>query len=233
MFYARKALTQGVDAPLAPEPPIVPPISRIQNSILDEMARGEYYKPLDSQLVELRKRAEGACERFNEFASKGMSKDEMSRCLHSIIEYDPNKPDGVMSNPGQWIGNEVKVQAPFYADYGFNLRIGDDVCIKANCRFEDPRMIIIGNGTTIGPNVTISGELVPRAGRHWRRGVTIRIGRNVYIGANCVIAPRDLSPTGLEHPDQSEIVIGDDAYIAPGTVVCEVNTLIISMIIPA
>jgi len=191
------------------------------------MLAGELYNPLDTHLLELRQRAESACERLNDIGSKGTSNEEMSRLLNKIVDYDPFKPEGPLPGlSGQHIGTNVRIQVPFHADYGFNLRIGDDVLIKANCRFEDARHIQIGNGSVIGPNVLISGELMPRYTMpydlKYRRGITIRIGKNVFIGPNSVIAPRVLHPPrDLDRRDQHEIVIGDGAYIAPGSVVYE------------
>jgi acetyltransferase-like isoleucine patch superfamily enzyme len=203
--------------------PLTNNITESPQNNLEQMITGRYFKPNESELVELRKRAETACERFNHVSSQGMGQEEMLRCLRKIVEYDPKKPDNNISpGGGIRVGTGVKVHSPFWVDYGFNIRFGDNVTIKGGCRIEDCREVQIGNNTVIGPGVTISGELHfhDPGYKIWRRGLTIRIGRNVFIGAGVIIAPTDYPATAR---DAGEIVIGDEAYISPGTVVCSVR----------
>jgi len=49
------------------------------------------------------------------------------------------------------------------------------------------------------------------------RGIKIVIGNRVHIGAGCVIAPSE------EHVQDGILVIGDGAYINPGSTVVKVS----------
>jgi acetyltransferase-like isoleucine patch superfamily enzyme len=196
-----------------------PNMSNNEETALDAMITKNPYKEGDETLVELRKRAAIACERYNTFSLGGLGAEETLKNLRGIIDFDPLKPNSTidLSQASDRIGEHVRISAPFYAEYGFNMRIGSRVTIKAGCRFEDTSNISIGDDTTIGPNVVISGEMHysdPRW-RPWRRGVDIKIGSNVYIGANVTIAPED---TRMDHGTR-EIIIPDGCYIAPGAVI--------------
>ena len=96
---------------------------------------------------------------------------------------------------------------PFYTDCGKNTTIGKNVFINAGCKFQDQGGITIGDGSLIGHNVVLAtlnhsllaskrANLIP---------APIRIGKNVWIGANAVVLPG--------------VTIGDGAVIAAGAVV--------------
>lgn len=106
---------------------------------------------------------------------------------------------------------------PFYTDCGKNTTIGKNVFINAGCKFQDQGGITIGDGSLIGHNVVLAtlnhsllaskrANLIP---------APIRIGKNVWIGANAVVLPG--------------VTIGDGAVIAAGAVVTrnvEANTVV-------
>ena len=96
---------------------------------------------------------------------------------------------------------------PFYTDCGKNIHIGKNVFINMGCKFQDQGGIFIGDGALIGHNVVLAtlnhapspgdrGSMIP---------APIRIGRNVWVGANAVILPG--------------VTIGDGAIVAAGAVV--------------
>lgn len=96
---------------------------------------------------------------------------------------------------------------PFYTDCGKNIKIGKHVFINACCRFQDQGGIEIGNGVLIGHNTTIATlnhdfnpakrqNLIPNP---------VKIGDNVWIGADCTILPG--------------VTIGDGAIVGAGSVV--------------
>lgn len=108
---------------------------------------------------------------------------------------------------GQNIDDTFNMFPPFYTDCGVNLHIGKNVFFNSGCRFQDQGGIYIGDGCLIGHNVvlaTINHDLDPT-----RRGTNlpapIRIGNNVWIGANATVLPG--------------VAIGDNAVIAAGAVV--------------
>jgi acetyltransferase-like isoleucine patch superfamily enzyme len=123
------------------------------------------------------------------------------------------------------IGKDVYVDPPFRCDYGYNIWIGNNVVIEANCFISDARGVTIGDGTLIGPNVTIMGKVYPyelesRKGgpmKAMARGFRIVIGKNVCIGANCVISPSE------DHVQNGVLEIGVGAYITSGSTVVKVS----------
>lgn len=96
---------------------------------------------------------------------------------------------------------------PFYTDCGKNITIGKNVFINAGCKFQDQGGITIGDGSLIGHNVvlvTLNHSLLASK-RANLIPAPIRIGKNVWIGANAVVLPG--------------VTIGDGAVIAAGAVV--------------
>lgn len=96
---------------------------------------------------------------------------------------------------------------PFYTDCGKNIRLGKNVFINSGCRFQDQGGIIIGDGVLIGHNVvlaTLNHDVDPQK-RSDMFPAPIRIGKNVWIGAQATVLPG--------------VTIGDGAIVAAGAVV--------------
>ena len=96
---------------------------------------------------------------------------------------------------------------PFSADFGKNIRIGENVFINSGCRFQDQGGIDIGAGSLIGHNAvitTLNHDMLPsrRADLHPARVV---IGVGVWFGANVTVLPG--------------VSIGDGAVVGAGAVV--------------
>ncbi|MBK0347734.1 sugar O-acetyltransferase [Aerococcaceae bacterium zg-ZJ1578] len=118
---------------------------------------------------------------------------------------------------GRVIDESFSLFPPFNTDCGKNIKIGKNVFINSGCKFQDQGGIELGDGTLVGHNVVMAtlnhnlsvekrGNLIP---------APIKIGRNVWIGANATICQ------GVE--------IGDGAVIAAGAVVTknvEKNTVV-------
>ena len=108
---------------------------------------------------------------------------------------------------GKPVDESVTVFPPLHADFGKNLTVGERVFINAGCKFQDQGGITIGDDTLIGHNsvfATLNHDLDPsrRADLH---PAPIRIGRNVWIGANVTIL--------------AGVTVGDDAVVAAASVV--------------
>lgn len=107
------------------------------------------------------------------------------------------------------VGENVAVRAPFFVDYGYNIRLGDGVFMNFNCVILDVVEVTIGAATAIGPGVQILTADHPRDPVQRRTGQEsgqpIHIGANVWIGGGAIILPG--------------VTIGDDAVIGAGAVV--------------
>lgn len=107
------------------------------------------------------------------------------------------------------VGEGAVIRPPFHCDYGYNIRLGDDVFLNYGCIILDVVAVTIGAGTQIGPGVQILTADHPRdpaaraTGAEWGRPIVI--GRNVWIGGGALILPG--------------VTIGDDAIIGAGSVV--------------
>lgn len=116
---------------------------------------------------------------------------------------------------------ECRPNAYFACKKGAKLRLGDNVFVNRNTIMVCHKEISVGDGTAIGPNVCIFDH-DHRYGpdgfktKEFKDG-TVRIGKNVWIGAGAVI---------LRDTD-----IGDNCIIGAGTVVkgtVPANTMIVS-----
>ena len=106
-------------------------------------------------------------------------------------------------------GNDAVIRPPFFCDFGYNIRIGDNVFMNFNCVILDVVEVEIGDRTQIGPAVQIYAADHPRDAETRREGLEfgrpVRIGRDVWIGGGAIILPG--------------VTIGDGAVIGAGSVV--------------
>jgi len=121
------------------------------------------------------------------------SEEELNALLSELVGYEVDK--------------SVRVFAPFYSDFGANIKLGKNVVINNACCFQDQGGITIGDGSLIGHQVvlaTINHDLAPS-----RRGdmtfAPIVIGKNVWVGSHATIL--------------QGVTVGDGAVVAAGAVV--------------
>lgn len=202
--------------PPPPPPPIVPPggsaqttnqlaLSRShfppprQQTQKELMLQGQFFRPLDKELLLERERCNAACWRFNNSTNpnNGVSATERSRLFKEILvptEPVNLSPTSPVSRMGR-VGEEVIVEAPFTCDYGYNLAIASNVFIGRNCTFLDCASIKIGKNTYIGPNVSIfTAELDQNpscrmGGKSLQKATPVIIEEDVWIGGNVTILP--------------------------------------------
>ena len=108
---------------------------------------------------------------------------------------------------GKPVGEGFGLFPPFYTDFGKNITVGTNVFINADCKFQDQGGIFIDDGALIGHGVvlaTLNHDLDP-AERQRLYPAPIRIGKNVWIGANATVL--------------QGVTIGDGAVVAAGAVV--------------
>lgn len=108
----------------------------------------------------------------------------------------------------QTVDESFHLIPPVYSVHGINIRVGRNVFVNQNCRFDDIVGIDIGDDVMIGPGVSLITGGHPVAPADRRNGITsapIVIGRNVWIGASAMIL--------------QGVTVGDDSVVAAGAVV--------------
>ena len=108
------------------------------------------------------------------------------------------------------VGGRVRFRHPLMIQHPEYIYIEDNVSINRNCTFLAHGKIFIGKNTMIGPSVTIItvNHNYQAEGLNAQRSHVlsqVRIGENVWIGANSLILPG--------------ISIGHNAVVAAGSVV--------------
>lgn len=87
------------------------------------------------------------------------------------------------------------IQPPVNMDYGYNVKLGKNVCVNFNATFLDTCTISLGSRTLVGPNVSFFSATHPldpviRNGTKGPEyGLEINIGEDCWIGGNVVILP--------------------------------------------
>lgn len=107
--------------------------------------------------------------------------------------------------------NDPWVEPPVIMDYGYNVRLGNNVFINFNAVFLDTCLTTVGSRTLVGPNVHFYSATHPLdpAVRNGTRGPEmgkeIHIGEDCWIGGNVCILPG--------------VVIGKGSVVGAGSVV--------------
>ena len=188
----------------------------------DNMLRGWPYDQNDPILYSERQECQRILQRFHIQADTISQRDplwrqnavaifEPARRRPSIVSLPPRRSSA--SNPATYtfpevispslypgyLGENVNIERGFDCDYGYNIRIANDVDIRANCYIEDAAVVDIGPGTSIGRDVMILTSepepFVPGRRPLFRsRGVVI--GEGCVIGARVVILPGAVLPAG-------------------------------------
>ena len=158
----------------------------------EKMLAGELYDPGDPELCELRSRAQRFMRSYN----------------NTIVDDVPVRSALLSAHVGA-IGKSCAIRAPIYVDYGVNIYVGDRVFMNYGCVLLDVCRIEIGAGSQIGPAVQIVTADHPRdpavRAAGLEMGRPIRIGKNVWIGAQAVILPG--------------VTIGAGAIVGAGSIV--------------
>ncbi|WP_141731984.1 sugar O-acetyltransferase [Oligoflexus tunisiensis] len=141
----------------------------------EKMLAGEFYQPLDPELVALREEARDLTQAYN--ATREVEQGDRLSLLKRLL--------GSM-------GADVCIQPPFFCDYGFNIHLGDRVFFNFNCVVLDVCEVRIGDVCLFGPAVQIYAATHPmnaelRRQQEFARPVTI--GSDVWVGGGSIICP--------------------------------------------
>ncbi|WP_302048069.1 sugar O-acetyltransferase [Megamonas funiformis] len=172
-------------------------------SELSKCLQGKQFNCIDDELVSIITKARRLTKQYNQ------TKFE-----------DTIQKDSILSELFAKIGNNVKIDVPFYCDYGQHISIGNNVIININCTFVDCNKITIGNNVLIASNVQIYTATHPvnisdRLLDNWSYNnphaffntyaLPVTIEDNVWIGGGVIILPG--------------VTIGKNSVIGAGSVV--------------
>jgi len=157
----------------------------------EKMLNGEFYNPLDPELIKEKTEARRLTRLFNESVDDNKKMDVIKEQLFGST------------------GKNIYVEAPFRCDYGYNIHVKENVFLNFDCVFLDICEIRIGENCLIGPGVhiyTATHSIHPfqrEAGTGY--GMPVNIGNNVWVGGGAIINPG--------------VTIGNNVVIASGAVV--------------
>lgn len=172
-------------------------------SELSRCLQGQQFNCIDKDLVSIIAKARNLTKQYNQTNFD-----------------DTNTKATLLSELFAQIGNNVKIDVPFYCDYGQNISIGNNVIININCTFIDCNKITIGNNVLIASNVQIYTATHPvdvneRLLANWSYdnphaffntyALPVTIEDNVWIGGGVIILPG--------------VTIGKNSVIGAGSVV--------------
>ena len=139
----------------------------------------------------------------------GVSQEAIRICMAINNRYHtPEELRALMAElTGRPVPEGFALFPPFSSDCGKNIHLGRDVFVNAGCKFQDQGGIYLGDRVLVGQNVvlaTLNHGMDParRADLH---PAPIRIGDDVWIGANATVLPG--------------VTIGDGVIVAAGAVV--------------
>ncbi len=156
------------------------------------MLRGYPYRADDSLLSKERMKVRKLIRKYN--ASSPSELKKRAKLLYKILGKR---------------GNRCVIHPPLYCDYGYNIEVGENFFANYNCILLDVNKIIIGENVMLAPGViiTTAGHPIHPEARNsgLEYGKPIKIGNNVWLGANVVINPG--------------VTIGNNVVIGSGSVV--------------
>ncbi|KAL8964668.1 MAG: hypothetical protein Q9183_004292 [Haloplaca sp. 2 TL-2023] len=176
-----------------------PPQRRNDMVERDKMLKGNYYSPFSPALTQDRENCMAAVWRFNNATnpSHGASPEERQRRFREIMACRPTPEPTPSANgnadaqpnimPVGRVGSNVAVEAPFHCDYGYNINIGNDVLIGADCRISDTCSVTIGDRCIFSPNVKLVCATYPIDPRRRQGSSGQALGRNIVIEEDCWI----------------------------------------------
>ena len=195
----------------------------------EKMLKGMYYYPMTPALTEDRERCIAAIWRFNNATnpSHGASPEERTRLFRQILSLRPS-PEPPLSNgeapptnfplPFGSCGERVVVEAPFHCDYGYNITVGDDVLIGADCRISDTCSVTIGARCIFSPNVKLVCATYPIDPRRRMGSNGPALGRNIVIEEDCWIGANVTILAGVR--------VGKSSTVGAGSLLHQVKFLV-------
>lgn len=158
----------------------------------EKMIAGKAYYPGDAQLLADRAAAKQILYEYNRLSPSHAKQREAY--IRELLAQT---------------GDSFVIEQPFYCDYGYNIKIGENFFSNMNCVILDEALVTIGDNVLFAPNVSLYTAGHPLdverrvAGIEYARPITI--GNNVWVGGSVTILPG--------------VSIGDNSVIGGGSVV--------------
>lgn len=159
----------------------------------EKMLAGMIYDAnYDPTLIEERLKCKEMCRDYNELRPSDMaSRDALLRRLLGEVKGD------------------LLIEQPFYCDYGYNISVGRNFYSNFNMVILDGAPVTFGDNVFVAPNCGFYTAGHPLDYESRNKGLEyarpIRIGNNVWIGAQVCVLPG--------------VTIGDNCVIGAGSVV--------------
>ncbi len=158
----------------------------------EKMLAGELYSPEDSELHSMHLSAQKIFLKYNK-----------TKCTQE------KKRDKLIKKLFGKTGEKIRVEVPFFCDYGSNIEVGENFFANYGCIILDVNKVKIGKNCMIAPNVGLYSATHPvRAEERYNGvelGLPITIGDNCWIGAGAIICPG--------------VTIGNNVVVGAGSVV--------------
>lgn len=141
--------------------------------------------------------------------------DERLECKELCRDYNDLRPREIEAREAmlRQILGEVKdgilIEQPFYCDYGYNVRVGNNFYANFNLVILDEAPVSFGDNVFIAPNCGFYTAGHPLDATERNKGLEyalpISVGDNVWIGAGVSVLPG--------------VTIGDNCVIGAGSIV--------------
>ena len=158
----------------------------------EKMLSGEFYNPLDSELINERVKCKLLCQEYNNIKYDDIEKRE--KILKQILGKTKEK---------------FFIEQPFICDYGYNIEIGENFYSNHNLVILDCAKVKFGDNVFIAPNCGFYTAEHPLDAETRNKGSEyakpIIIGNNVWIGGGVQIL--------------SGVTVGNNSVVAAGAVV--------------
>ena len=158
----------------------------------EKMLSGEFYNPLDSELINERVKCKLLCQEYNNIQYEKKKKRE--KILKQILGKTKEK---------------FFIEQPFICDYGYNIEIGENFYSNHNLVILDCAKVKFGDNVFIAPNCGFYTAEHPLNAETRNKGSEyakpIIIGNNVWIGGGVQIL--------------SGVTVGNNSVVAAGAVV--------------
>ncbi|KAH7558829.1 maltose O-acetyltransferase-like protein [Bipolaris maydis] len=159
------------------------------------MARGELYHAFTPELVAERARCKHAWTRYNNAGD--VPRRKLTELFRDVIQDKTPLPPQAQSaeEDDKLFENDPWIEPPMAMDYGYNVRLGENVFINFNSVFLDTCLITVGSRTLVGPNCSFYSGTHPldpavRNGTQGPElGKEIHVGEDCWIGGNVCILP--------------------------------------------